>query len=60
MEQHKLPLVLVNKLRLHVGEQYENEAAWQACLDSLDIRVHIPVQREQSFWPNVNTDSGST
>ena len=38
MEQHKLPLVLVNKLRLHVGEQYENEAAWQTCLDSLDIR----------------------
>jgi len=22
--------------------------------------VHIPAQREQSFWPNVNTDSGST
>ena len=38
MEQHKLPLVLVKKLRLHVGEQYENEAAWQMCLDSLQIR----------------------
>ena len=22
--------------------------------------LRIPVQREQSFWPNVNTDYGST
>jgi hypothetical protein len=23
-------------------------------------QVHIPAQREQCFWPNVNVDSGST
>jgi hypothetical protein len=27
---------------------------------SLQRYLHIPAQREQCFWPNVNVDSGST
>ena len=27
MEQQKLPLVHVDKLRIHIGDQFENEAA---------------------------------
>jgi hypothetical protein len=38
MEQQKLPLVQVDKLRAHIGDQYENEAAWLECLHSAHIR----------------------
>lgn len=38
MEQHKLPLVLVNKLGLRAGEYFDNETAWLECLHSMNIR----------------------
>ena len=41
MEQQKLPLVQVDKLRIHIGNQFENQAAWLECLQS----VHINCER---------------
>ena len=48
MEQQKLPLVQVNKLRLRIGDQFENEAAWLECLHSVHIRCerHIRIATE--------------
>jgi len=41
MEQQKMPLVQVDKLRGRIGDQFEDEAAWLECLHS----VHISCER---------------
>lgn len=48
MEQQKLPLVQVDKLRAHIGDEFENEAAWLECLHSVHIsgERHIRIATE--------------
>lgn len=37
MEQQKMPLVQVDKLRPRIGDQFEDESAWLECLHSVQI-----------------------
>jgi len=48
MKQHKLPLVLVDRLRASSGVGFENEAAWLEYLHSIHIRGerHIRIATE--------------
>lgn len=39
--------------------RYDLPATWASSI-STSLPLHIPAQREQLFWANVNADSGST
>lgn len=53
IEQQKMPLVQVDKLRGRIGEQFEDEAAWLECLHSVHIsgeRIHPDCHRRGVAW----------
>lgn len=57
MEQHKLPLVQIDKLRAHIGEPFDDQAAWLECLRAEDIRDerHIRIATEGALLGSVLT-----
>ena len=55
MEQQKLPLVQVDKLRAHVGEGFESETDWLNFLDSVHIsgKRHVRIATEGALLGSV-------
>ena len=55
MEQQKLPLVQVDKLRPRTGDQFENDAAWLECLHSVNItgERHVRIATEGALFGSV-------
>jgi hypothetical protein len=55
MEQQKLPLVQVDKLRAHVGEGFESETDWLNFLDSVRIsgKRHVRIATEGALLGSV-------